>query len=133
MGSVLLPKPPQFLRAFLQGGGVAINAHSQLERRVVLSGDDLRERAVMFVPQLNVIRDDGLQLFHQPEDNDATTDEQQAERGQEKPAVIHAGGVIHGGDKFVGVHVRHGLATSCTRSISSRRAVKNSAALSVLS
>jgi len=50
---------------------------------------------MMFVAELNVIRDDGLQLLHEPEDDDAAADEQQAEGGEEQPAVVHAGGVIH--------------------------------------
>ena len=52
---------------------------------------------MVLLPQFLVIRNDRLELFYQPIDNNTAQEEQQAERRQEQPAVIHAGGVVHSG------------------------------------
>ncbi|MDB6056458.1 MAG: hypothetical protein JWO95_302, partial [Verrucomicrobiales bacterium] len=86
----------EFEGALLQCGGVAIQTDGQLEGRSVLGVDDLLERGVVFASQVFVVGDYRLQLAHQPVDDEAANQQQEAEGGQEKPAVVHQGGVIDG-------------------------------------
>ena len=97
----------QFLAAFLQGRGIAVDADCQLERGVVLGVDDLGEGLGVHVVQLLVVCDDGLELFDQPPDRDGAEHQEQTKGGQEQPAVVHPGGVVDDTQKLGCVHVRH--------------------------
>ena len=64
---------------------------------------------MMFVAQHLVIGNQALKLLNQPVNHHAANQQQQAERSQEQPAVVHAGGVVHGVEKIGWGHVSHGL------------------------
>ncbi|MDB6058059.1 MAG: hypothetical protein JWO95_1903 [Verrucomicrobiales bacterium] len=87
--SVPFLEAAEFEGALLHCGGVAIQTDGQLKRCSVLGVDDLLERSVVFAAQIFVVGDYRLQLAHQPVDDEAANKEQEAECGEEKPAVVH--------------------------------------------
>src|SRR5258707_1101612 len=97
----------EFEGAFLQGGGVAVDADGEFEGHLVLGFDDFGEGALMrFLGRL-VICNDTLQLADEPPDSCAAEKQEQEERGQKKPAVVHPGGVVNGVKEFNWVHGGH--------------------------
>ena len=117
--ALVLPNSSQFKSAFLHRRRVAIEADGELERRFVLRGDDLHESDLMRVARGLVAGEDALQLAHEPMNDRATAEQQEAQRGQEEPAVSHRRGVIHHAQEVACVHVGHGH-TRCRRTAPAR-------------
>ena len=57
-------EPPQFKRAFAQRLRVPVEADRQLHGRLILPGDDLRQRLVVRLAQLLMVGDHRLELPH---------------------------------------------------------------------
>jgi 1,6-anhydro-N-acetylmuramate kinase len=103
----LLLKATKFETAIRKDRSIAVNADSQLERRLVLCVDNLLKRNMMRFPGNFMIGHHGLEMLHQPVNDRAAQDQQQAERRQEQPAVVHGRSVIHRFQKLARVHICH--------------------------
>jgi hypothetical protein len=99
----------EFEGAFVQGGGVAVYADGQFEPQFVLGFDHFAQGALMRFLRGFVVNDHGLELLDEPVDDRSAKNQEQEERRQKKPAVVHAGRVVNGFQKLGCVHVCHGL------------------------
>ena len=99
----------EFEGAFFEGGGVAVDAHGQLEGHFVLGFDHFRKSAVIGFALGVVVGNHTLQLLNEPPDDNGAKSEEEEERGEKEPAVVHARRVVDGAQKLVGteIHVGH--------------------------